>query len=171
MVASVFIVPCIYSLIGAYPGILKLSAVHEGINECLLCCVSKTCPLSSLWDFQIHADPWRRIFQSYYIFPETSLLLGFCNAMIFTNIFLAFHTLIVNVLLLYSVYLTVKGEFFISAYHLKVCFVYSLLISLSLTVFLQAVSSFWDCLILVCWMEHLKFCMKCLVNSLPVQWH
>lgn len=90
VVASVFIVPCIYSLIGAYPGILKLSAVHEGINECLLCCVSKTCPLSSLWDFQIHADPWRRIFQSYYIFPETSLLLGFCNAMIFTNIFLAF---------------------------------------------------------------------------------
>lgn len=32
VVASLCIVPCIYSLIGAYPGILQLSAAHEGIN-------------------------------------------------------------------------------------------------------------------------------------------
>lgn len=32
VVASLSIVPCIYSLIGAYPGILQLSAAHEGIN-------------------------------------------------------------------------------------------------------------------------------------------
>lgn len=31
-VASVFILPSIYSLIGAYPGILQLSAAQEGIN-------------------------------------------------------------------------------------------------------------------------------------------
>lgn len=36
VVASVSIVPCIYSLIGAYPGVLQLSAAHEGINQVLV---------------------------------------------------------------------------------------------------------------------------------------
>lgn len=34
--ASLCIVPCIYSLIGAYPGVLQLSAAHEGISG--VCC-------------------------------------------------------------------------------------------------------------------------------------
>lgn len=30
--ASLGIVPCIYSVIGAYPGVLQLSTAHEGIS-------------------------------------------------------------------------------------------------------------------------------------------
>lgn len=58
-VASVFILPCIYSLIGAYPGILQLSTAHEGIN-CVCCAVLVKYVASSLCKtFLKHADPHR----------------------------------------------------------------------------------------------------------------